>query len=442
MRLPELESCFEGVIPSIVATAAADGTPNVSYLSQVVLADDEHIALSNQFFSKTAANIRENPRAAVLVVDARTGAQYRLDVTFAESRHSGPIFERMKTHIEATSAQVGMANVFRLRALDIYRVHEIAPIASPARAVDDPEQRSSRLADAARIVELIAARTDIESIVDATLDGLCTYLGYGNVLVLAHERSRRVLTTIASRGYDRSGIGSEVPLGDGLAGRAAAEARAIRVNDLSRVRRFVAAASESSLDENRTRTIAFPGMPNAMSQIAVPLAAQGQVHGVLFAESRERLAFTSEDEAALAIVARQAAAAMMLAEHLAGEPQEAPDALVRNESDDRSFRVTHHAFDDSVFIDNEYVIKGVPGRLLMFLLDIYRREGRREFTNRELRLAAALRLPGIKDNLETRLLLLRRRLEEKGVPVRIVRSARGRLGLQLHGQPVLDEIAD
>ena len=77
IRLSDLQSCFEGVIPSIVATAGADGTPNISYLSQVVRVDDEHIALSNQFFSKTATNVRENPSAAVLVVDAQTGEQYR-----------------------------------------------------------------------------------------------------------------------------------------------------------------------------------------------------------------------------------------------------------------------------------------------------------------------------------------------------------------------------
>jgi adenylate cyclase len=34
--LDRLSACFEGVIPSVVATAAADGTPNVSYLSHVV----------------------------------------------------------------------------------------------------------------------------------------------------------------------------------------------------------------------------------------------------------------------------------------------------------------------------------------------------------------------------------------------------------------------
>lgn len=34
--------------------------------------DDERVALSNQFFSKTAKNLVENPRASVLVLDPLT----------------------------------------------------------------------------------------------------------------------------------------------------------------------------------------------------------------------------------------------------------------------------------------------------------------------------------------------------------------------------------
>ena len=441
-RLADLQSCFEGVIPSIVATAAADGTPNISYLSQVVRVDDDHIALSNQFFSKTATNVRENPRAAVLIVDAHTGDQYRLDVTYIETRNSGPIFENVKTHIEATGAQTGMAGIFRLCGIDIYRVHEIVHISSAAPTKETAERRTLRLTDAARVVELIAARTDIDAIVEAALDGLREHFGYENMLLLAQDATRQVLTTIGSRGYERTGIGSEVPLGDGVASRAATEARLIRVSDLSRVKRFAAAVSASATDENHTRAIAVPGMPDAMSQIAVPLMAHGRVQGVLFAESRERLAFTSEDEAALQIVARQIATSWILAEHLAGDPQEAPRTQDRKEpagrTSGRTFRVTHHAIDDSVFINDEYVIKGVPGRLLLFFLETSLRDGRRDFTNRELRMSSTLRLPEIKDNLETRLLLLRRRLEEKDAPLRLVPSGRGRITVELQGDPVLN----
>ncbi|GAU85947.1 adenylate cyclase [Bosea sp. BIWAKO-01] len=63
---------------------------------------------------------------------------------------------------------------------------------------------------------------------------------------------------------------------------------------------------------------------------------------------------------------------------------------------------------------------------------------RSEFTNRKTRLAAGTRMPQIKDNLETRLLLLRRRLEEKQAAIGIVRVSRGRVRLETDGSLGLD----
>ncbi len=173
-----------------------------------------------------------------------------------------------------------------------------------------------------------------------------------------------------------------------------------------------------------------------MSQLALPMIAGGVTRGVLFLESAERLAFSKDVEAALSIVASQAAAALSLAAGPGNEP-----SIVTSEGDGamsgRPFNVAHHTFDDSVFIDNEYVIKGVPGRLLVHLLGLHLREGRAEFTNREMRLSDELRLPDLKDNLETRLLLLRRRLDEKAAPIRLLPIGRGKLRLQLAGPAVL-----
>lgn len=59
------------------------------------------------------------------------------------------------------------------------------------------------------------------------------------------------------------------------------------------------------------------------------------------------------------------------------------------------------------------------------------------FDNAELRRDAALQLPEFKDNLETRLILLKRRLEENGAPVQLLRPARGQIRLQLSAMPVL-----
>ncbi len=128
LTLADLEACFEGVIPSIISTADADGLPNISYLSHVAMVDGRHVALSNQFFAKTAANIRLNPHAMLLLVDARNSAQYRLQLVFAHTLETGPLFEHIALQLDASSAQVGMAGVMKLRNLDVFRVASIEAI--------------------------------------------------------------------------------------------------------------------------------------------------------------------------------------------------------------------------------------------------------------------------------------------------------------------------
>ena len=46
MKLNEIARCFQGVVPSLVATSDKSGMPNVTYVSQVYLIDDTHVALS------------------------------------------------------------------------------------------------------------------------------------------------------------------------------------------------------------------------------------------------------------------------------------------------------------------------------------------------------------------------------------------------------------
>jgi adenylate cyclase len=131
LDLDRMGGCFDGVIPPIIATCSAAGEPNITHVSQIALVDGDHVAVSNQFFSKTTANLAENPQASALVTDSQTYDTFRLDLAFLGTRTEGPAFEAMRTRIEAIAAMMHMEHVFSLRGVDLYRVGRCTPISGP-----------------------------------------------------------------------------------------------------------------------------------------------------------------------------------------------------------------------------------------------------------------------------------------------------------------------
>ena len=132
LTLRDIPACFEGLIPAEIATASADGEPNVTHLSKVHMLDDERVVLTNQFFSKTTRNLAENPIACVVVIDPTTFDSYRLLVQYERTERRGPIFERLRRDVDAIAALTGMEGVFKLRSADVYRVLELELVVSAA----------------------------------------------------------------------------------------------------------------------------------------------------------------------------------------------------------------------------------------------------------------------------------------------------------------------
>ncbi|TXJ07237.1 MAG: GAF domain-containing protein, partial [Alicycliphilus sp.] len=177
------------------------------------------------------------------------------------------------------------------------------------------------------------------------------------------------------------------------------------------------------------------------SQLALPLISRGQTLGVLFVESPLDLQFGYPDEDALVALADQLAAAIDLLQ----APDEADEAAHTAAGTAAplgpAVRVRYFAANASVFVNEAYRIKGVAGAILCKLLREHAASGRSEFSNRELRLDPALGLPEVADNLEARLLLLQRRLQESQTGIRLEKAGRGRVRLCLDA-PVRLEAAD
>jgi predicted pyridoxine 5'-phosphate oxidase superfamily flavin-nucleotide-binding protein len=125
--LADMGNCFEGIVPATLATASADGIPNVTRISQVHYVDPEHVSISNQFLSKTQRNLAENPRGSLVLIDPLTYDSYKLEIVFERAEKRGPLFDRMHRDIEAIAAITGMTGIFKLRSADVYRVTSVEP---------------------------------------------------------------------------------------------------------------------------------------------------------------------------------------------------------------------------------------------------------------------------------------------------------------------------
>jgi adenylate cyclase len=442
--LRQLALCFEGAVPAVIATAAADGTPNVTYLSRVQRVDDERIALSNQFFSKTVRNLAENPRASVLLVDPTTFDQYRLSVAFERTERRGPVFERLRAEVDALAALTGMQDVFKLRAADIYRVLHIEQIPSAIARPDVPSDGPDAAAapDPVALGEMAARLSrapDLDTLVSATVDGLAELFGYDHSVLLLLDEDGRSLYTIASRGYAAQGVGSEVVVGDGIIGMAAARCAPLRIGNLRQMTKYSHTVRRSF--EGDGPTIAVPDLPDVQSRVAVPAMARGELVGVLAVESTSPVAFVAADEAVLAVVASLVASAVEAerTRDRADDGIEVPPLAAPPPAAGPVTRVRFFEVDGSTFLDGDYLIKGVAGRILWALLGHHEREGRADFTNREVRLDPSLDLPAFRDNFESRLILLKRRLDERGAPIRIEKTARGCFRLVVDGPVALDQ---
>lgn len=440
--LDDLSRCFEGVVPTVIATAAADGTPNVTYLSKVRMVDSERVALSNQFFSKTAQNLAENPRASLLVIDPTTYDQYRLSLVYERTERRGPVFDQLRADVEAVASMVGMEGVFKLRAADIYRVLDIEDITPESRrgtALAAPERSTAQLAE---MTARLSRCADLDTLVGATVRGLADVFGYEHSILLLVDETEKRLYTIASHGYPAEGIGSEVVIGEGLLGMAAARCAPMRIGNARQMAKY-SRTLRTSYEESGVapgREVPVPGLADSSSRLAVPAIAMGQLVGVLMVESAEPVAFSADDEATLAVIASVVANAIEV-ERTRTETAEARATRITDapSAEDRpAVNVRFFAVDGSTFLNGDYLVKGVAGRLLWSLLRHYVDEGRTDFTNREVRLDPSLELPPIKDNFESRLVLLKRRLEEQAAPIRIEKSGRGRFRLVVEARPVLD----
>ena len=452
--LEAMASCFQGLIPATLFTCSADGIPNAAFISHVDYVDATHVALSFQFFNKSRRNIAENPQAMVKLFDPDTSQGWRLQLKYVRSETEGPVFERMALRIEAIASYSGLKGIFKLLAADIYEVLALeAQPDEPARRAA-AQQRHSVAADPVftmNALQDLSARIhrapSLDALLDSILEGLEESFGFRHSMILLASGEEGVVVTLASRGYPEGGAGAEVRHGAGIIGMVAEAQKPIRISGLIRELLYAFAVQKRALEAGLApadRQIPLPGLRNPESQLGVPLIVRGELIGVLCIESEMPYRFHEEDKATIELLGSYLAIAIqnMQLRERAEPAAEAP--AVREAAPAPAARrreVAYYAREECILVDGEYLIRSLPANILWRLLRRRTDEGRAEFTNRELRLDRTLNLPEWKDNLETRLLLLRRRLEQKCADIRIIPRGRGRFSLELGCEVTLVERA-
>lgn len=113
----EIQNALQGIVPSVMATTSPDGMPNLTYISQAHFVDDNHLAISWQFFNKTWRNLQTNTNFSVVVTAPQNWAMWKINLHFEELLKDGELFDEMEIALEAIASMQGAADVFKLAAV-------------------------------------------------------------------------------------------------------------------------------------------------------------------------------------------------------------------------------------------------------------------------------------------------------------------------------------
>ncbi|MFW6192721.1 MAG: GAF domain-containing protein, partial [Gemmatimonadota bacterium] len=156
----------------------------------------------------------------------------------------------------------------------------------------------SALADLYEATRAVGLSDTLDDTVDDVLDRAQELIGFEHCALMLHDRSAGELTVERVRGYgDRVDeiLGMTIAVGDGISGWAAEQRAAARVGDVRDDPRYI------------------QGLPEARSNLAVPLVVGNEVAGVINVESERTSAFTEEHEMLLTVLGAQAALAILAA---------------------------------------------------------------------------------------------------------------------------------
>jgi len=116
---PEIKESLAGTKTIFLATASKDSTPNAVPIGAFKLLDDETILISDQFFSKTLANMKANPKIALTWWGEKGGFQIKGTVTI---HTSGKIFEDDVAWVKSMKPNLNPKGAVVMKITEVFNI--------------------------------------------------------------------------------------------------------------------------------------------------------------------------------------------------------------------------------------------------------------------------------------------------------------------------------
>ena len=100
----EVQDAFNQMKNIVLATATPDGVPNADPMGMKKVIDAETVYISDQFFNKTLANLKENQKVAITFWGDEGAYQIHGTATYI---NEGEQFEELKAWVDSCFAAMG-----------------------------------------------------------------------------------------------------------------------------------------------------------------------------------------------------------------------------------------------------------------------------------------------------------------------------------------------
>ena len=185
-------------------------------------------------------------------------------------------------------------------------------IQDSSQHVTELERKIAEVRILQRVSRDINSTLDLDEICDVALRTMDELFEFHHAIILLLEPDNTTLKVVASRGYENQATGGRVQVGTGVIGMVARKRQMMHVNNLGHQRAYVAAQRREMEKAGRQLgdTLSVPGLPNAESQIAIPLLIRDDLIGVFSIESPVPRSFGEHERDLVSIIANQIASAI------------------------------------------------------------------------------------------------------------------------------------